>query len=229
VLLAEKVESVSPERLAAELRLMFSRHGRGEALRLLVGTNLIGPLFDHRLKEAESFWCSASDVLDAMREPNISLAIAVLCYEKPRLAADICNHLRLSNHERKLTVWLIEAIMGLESDSLSAQYTDIPWSVLQPWLAHEWRFYLFDLMQSLAAINLFSTEKVDWVSEQVHRTDADLNPPQLLCGNDLMQLGVPSGPVVGKLLKQLRDLQLDEKIISKEVAIQWVEQHCDSD
>ena len=32
VLLAEKVESVSPERLAAELRLMFSRHGRGEAL-----------------------------------------------------------------------------------------------------------------------------------------------------------------------------------------------------
>jgi hypothetical protein len=119
--------------------------------------------------------------------------------------------------------------MGLESDSLSAQYTDIPWSVLQPWLAHEWRFYLFDLMQSLAAINLFSTEKVDWVSEQVHRTDADLNPPQLLCGNDLMQLGVPSGPVVGKLLKQLRDLQLDEKIISKEVAIQWVEQHCDSD
>lgn len=229
VLLAEKVESVSPERLAAELRLMFSRHGRGEALRLLVGTNLIGPLFGHRLKEAESFWCSTSDMLDAMREPNISLAIAVLCYEKPRLATDICNHLRLSNHERKLTVWLIEAVMSLGSDSFSAQYTDIPWSVLQPWLAHEWRFYLFDLMQSLAVINLFSTEKVDWISEQVHRTDADLNPPQLLCGNDLMQLGVPSGPVVGKLLKQLRDLQLDEKIISKEVAIQWVEQHCDSE
>jgi hypothetical protein len=105
----------------------------------------------------------------------------------------------------------------------------MPWSVLQPWLAHEWRFQLIDVMRSLAVINLFSTESVDWVSEQVHRNDADLNPPQLLRGNDLMQLGVPSGPAVGELLGHLRDLQLDGKITSRESAIKWIEQHSGSD
>ena len=229
VVLAGKVESVSPERLAAELRLMFSRHGRGEALRLLVSMNLIGPVFGSRLKRTESFLSSRSDMLDAMEEPNISSAIAILCYEKPRLAADICNHLRLSNHERKLAVWLIEAVMVLGSGSFSTQQANIPWSVLQPWLAHEWRFQLIDVMNSLAAISLFSTENVDWVREQVCRDDADLNPPQLLRGNDLMQLGVPSGPAVGKLLGHLRNLQLDGKVTSRELAIKWVEQQCTSD
>ena len=229
VVMAGKVESVSPERLAAELRLMFSRHGRGEALRLLVSMNLIGPLFGKRFKRTESFLSSTSDTLDAMEEPNISSAIAVLCYEKPRLAADICHHLRLSNHERKLAVWLIEAVMVLGSSSFSTQQANIPWSVLQPWLAHEWRFQLIDVMKSLAVISLFSTENVDWVWEQVHRDDADLNPPQLLRGNDLMQLGVPSGPAVGKLLGHLRNLQLDGKVTSRELAIKWVEQQCASD
>ncbi len=228
VLLARKVESVSPERLAAELRLMFSRHGRGEALRLLVTTNLIDPLFGNRFKRSESFWSSASDALDAMEKPNISSAVAVLCYEKPRLAAEISNHLRLSNYERKLAMWLTEAVMVLGECSFSRQHAKMPWSVLQPWLAHEWRFQLVDLMRSLAVIKLFSTESLDWVSEQVHRADADLNPPQLLRGNDLMQLGVPSGPAVGELLGHLRDLQLDGKITSRESAIKWVEQHCGS-
>ena len=229
VLLARKVESVSPERLAAELRLMFSRQGRGEALRLLVNTNLINPLFGNRFERSETFLFSAADTLDAMKKPNISSAIAVLCYEKPRLAVEISNHLRLSNHERKLAVWLIEAVMVLGSSSFSRPYGNMPWSVLQPWLAHEWRFQLIDVMRSLAVINLFSTESVDWVSEQVHRNDADLNPPQLLRGNDLMQLGVPSGPAIGKLLGHLRDLQLDGKITSRESAIKWIEQHCGSD
>ena len=229
VLLARKVESVSPERLAAELRLMFSRQGRGEALRLLVNTNLINPLFGNRFERSETFLFSAADTLDAMKKPNISSAIAVLCYEKPRLAAEISKHLRLSNHERKLAVWLIEAVMVLGSSSFSRPYVNMPWSVLQPWLAHEWRFQLIDVMRSLAVINLFSTESVDWVSEQVHRNDADLNPPQLLRGNDLMQLGVPSGPAIGKLLGHLRDLQLDGKITSRESAIKWIEQHCGSD
>ena len=225
-LLAHQLVLVSPERLAAELRLMFSRIGRGQALRLLVGTGLVNPLFGGRLNKTESFWSSASDALDALNEPSLPLTIAILCREEPELVAGICNHLRLSNYERRLAAWLVEALSVLSAKDAGSDYSHAPWSRLQPWLAHEWRFQLADIMGSLAVIHCFSSEKVAWVRQQVQRTDAELNPSHLLRGNDLLQLGVPSGPVVGHLLNQLRSLQLDKKIISRAAAIEWVKQQC---
>ena len=224
--LAHQLALVSPERLAAELRLMFSRAGRGQALRLLVGTGLVNPLFGGQLNKTESFWSSASDALDALCEPSLPLAMAILCREEPESVVAICNHLRLSNHERRLAVWLVKALSVFRSKDIVSDYARAPWSLLQPWLAHEWRFYLADLMVSLAVSNYFSSENVSWVSSQVQRTDAELNPSHLLSGNDLLQIGVPSGPIVGHLLHQLRSLQLDEKIMSREAAVEWVEQQC---
>ena len=224
--LAHQLALVSPERLAAELRLMFSRAGRGQALRLLVGTGLVNPLFGGQLNKTESFWSSASDALDALCEPSLPLAMAILCREEPESVVVICNHLRLSNHERRLAVWLVKALSVFRSKDIMSDYARAPWSLLQPWLAHEWRFHLADLMVSLAVSNYFSSENVSWVSNQVQRTDAELNPSHLLRGNDLLQIGVPSGPIVGHLLHQLRSLQLDEKITSREAAVEWVEQQC---
>jgi hypothetical protein len=205
---------------------MFSRTGRGQALRLLVSTGLVNPLFGGRLSKTESFWSSASDALDALHEPSLPLAIAILCREEPELVAGICNHLRLSNHERRLIAWLVEAFSILSSKNAASDYSHAPWSLLQPWLAHEWRFYLVDFMRSLAVIECFSLEKVAWVNERVQRTDAELNPSHLLRGNDLLQIGVPSGPAVGHLLHQLRMLQLDEKITSRDAAVEWVKKQC---
>ena len=224
--LAHQLALVSPERLAAELRLMFSRAGRGQALRLLVGTGLVNPLFGGQLNKTESFWSSASDALDALCEPSLPLAMAILCREEPESVVVICNHLRLSNHERRLAVWLVKALSVFRSKDIMSDYARAPWSLLQPWLAHEWRFHLADLMVSLAVSNYFSSENVSWVSNQVQRTEAELNPSHLLRGNDLLQIGVPSGPIVGHLLHQLRSLQLDEKITSREAAVEWVEQQC---
>ena len=224
--LAHQLALVSPERLAAELRLMFSRAGRGQALRLLVGTGLVNPLFGGQLNKTESFWSSASDALDALCEPSLPLAMAILCREEPESVVAICNHLRLSNHERRLAVWLVNALSVFRSKDIVSDYACAPWSLLQPWLAHEWRFHLADLMVSLAVINYFSSENVSWVSNQVQRTDAELNPSHLLRGNDLLQIGVASGPIIGHLLHQLRSLQLDEKITSREAAVEWVEQQC---
>ena len=224
--LAHQLALVSPERLAGELRLMFSRAGRGQALRLLVGTGLVNPLFGGQLNKTESFWSSASDALDALCEPSLPLAMAILCREEPESVVVICNHLRLSNHERRLAVWLVKALSVFRSKDIMSDYARAPWSLLQPWLAHEWRFHLADLMVSLAVSNYFSSDNVSWVSNQVQRTDAELNPSHLLRGNDLLQIGVPSGPIVGHLLHQLRSLQLDEKITSREAAVEWVEQQC---
>jgi len=44
----------------------------------------------------------------------------------------------------------------------------------------------------------------------------------VLNGNDLLELGVPSGPAVGRALASLRDLRIDRKIHTEEEEREWV-------
>lgn len=50
------------------------------------------------------------------------------------------------------------------------------------------------------------------------RAAGRLDPPVLLKPADLVSLGVPKGPEIGKMLELVRDAQLDEKIQSREEA-----------
>ena len=49
-----------------------------------------------------------------------------------------------------------------------------------------------------------------------------VNPPQLLGGKDLLQLGFAPGPGISKALQELRTLQLEEKILNREDALAWL-------
>ena len=46
--------------------------------------------------------------------------------------------------------------------------------------------------------------------------------PPLLTGHDLKELGVQSGPAMGVLLTEIRDLQLAEELKSRDEALAWV-------
>lgn len=50
--------------------------------------------------------------------------------------------------------------------------------------------------------------------------NGDSNPT--LKGGDLLKLGVPEGPLVGKMLAELRDMRLDRRISSEEEERNWV-------
>ena len=48
----------------------------------------------------------------------------------------------------------------------------------------------------------------------------DLEPA--LKGGDLVELGVPRGPMLGRVLAQLRDMRIDRTLTSEEEERQWV-------
>lgn len=50
-------------------------------------------------------------------------------------------------------------------------------------------------------------------------------PKPLITGKDLLELGFKPGPEIGKLLKQVADMQLEEKLKSKEDALDWIQSH----
>lgn len=53
---------------------------------------------------------------------------------------------------------------------------------------------------------------------------APLIPPRLLTGRDLMERGLPPGPELGGLLREIQDLHLDGQLGSREAALAWLDE-----
>jgi poly(A) polymerase len=50
----------------------------------------------------------------------------------------------------------------------------------------------------------------------------EIKPPPLIGGRDLLALGLKPGPLFGELLNEVYDLQLEEKVFTREEAIEAV-------
>jgi poly(A) polymerase len=223
------VTTVSPERIAAELRAMVSRPGRRRALELLAETGLAKEVLPEVAPDAvgapdvqSEAWGEAARIVDALDEPSLASALAAL-YE-PVGAAPLrqaANRLRLSNREVKLAGWLQEAV-AMFSEPSEPNEPDVagrPWSEVQPWLAHEDAFLLADLLRARADCGRGAAATAAWVTAQIARPRHELDPPPLVTGADLLAAGVAAGPAMGATLARLRALQLDGVIATREEAL----------
>lgn len=227
--MAHLVTTVSPERIAAELRGMVSRPGRRRALELLAETGLAKEVLPEVAPDAvgapdvqSEAWGEAARLVDALDEPSLASALAAL-YE-PVGAAPLrqaANRLRLSNREVKLAGWLQEAVAMFSepSEPNEPEAAGRPWSEVQPWLAHEDAFLLADLLRARADCGRGAAATAAWVTAQIARSRAELDPPPLVTGADLLAAGVAAGPAMGATLARLRALQLDGVITTREEAI----------
>ena len=223
--MAHLVTSVSPERIAAELRAMVSRMGRRRALELLDETSLArevlpevapGPGSDAAGRER---WQGAALIVAALDEPDLPRALAILAADHDGgLVRRLGARLRLSNHETKTAGWLRDAVAALGGEPAAA-IRSRPWSRVQPWLAHEQAAALADVLRARAACGHGDPAAAAWVSEQVVRPRAELDPAPLVTGDDLLAAGVPPGKAVGAALARIRELQLDGGIATRAEAL----------
>jgi tRNA nucleotidyltransferase/poly(A) polymerase len=224
------VTTVSPERIAAELRAMVSRPGRRRALELLDETGLAREVLvevapadgDAVGREA---WRQAAGIVDALDEPELATALAAL-FERAGAGAlrQAAARLRLSNRELKLAAWLLDAVAALGPAAGAEHLQRRPWSEVQPWLAHDDAFLLADLLRARADGGRGSAAAAAWVTTQIARPRGELDPPALLTGGDLLAAGVPAGPALGDMLARLRALQLDGAITTRAAALAWARQ-----
>ena len=67
----------------------------------------------------------------------------------------------------------------------------------------------------------FSTEAMEWFIEQVRSLAVERSgPTPLLQGRDLLGLGLPPGPRVGRILAELYEQQMDSKLRTREEALE---------
>lgn len=218
--MARLVATVSPERVAAELRTMVSRPGRRRALELLAETGLAEVILPELASGAGSDgpMGQAARVLDAVDEPDLPIALAILAGDAAEVLPRLAGRLRLSNHEAKAAGWLAAAVADLDAPTGDAPQ-DRPWSAVQPWLADPLAPRLVDMLRARAACGLGSATASAWLTAQLARPPAEINPPPLVSGDDLLALGISRGPAVGDLLKRLRRMQLDGLLGSRDEAL----------
>ena len=223
--MAHLVTSVSPERIAAELRAMVSRAGRRRALELLDETGLArevlpelapGPGVD---AAGRGRWQEAAVIVAALDEPDLPRALAILAAgHDGGVVRQVGGRLRLSNHETKTAGWLWEAVAALGGEA-AATLRSRPWSRVQPWLAHDQATALADVLRARAACGHGEAAAAAWITAQVARPRAELDPPPLVTGDDLLAAGVPPGKAVGVALARIRGLQLDGAIATRTEAL----------
>jgi len=231
--LAPLAATVSPERIAAELRAMLSRSGRGRALELLAETRL-APVVLPELTPPEgpaegparpdAAWLLSARVVEALDEPSLEAALAILAEGERAALPRVVARLRLSNREGDGACWLRAALDELAPRSVDELPINRPWSSLQPWLAHRDAPRLADLLRARAAVGGHGADFAAWATACLLRSRAELDPPPLLGGHDLIRAGCDPGPALGEMLVRIRALQLDGTLTSPAEALAWLAQ-----
>lgn len=218
--MASEIPTVSPERIAAEMRRMLEGIHRTRAVQLLVDTGLGAVILPEVKATAEDRprLAVALAILDRLREPAFPLALAALLHlwTDASAAEAVCRRWRLSNKETERVVWLIEHQTALD------EARSKPWSVLQPVLAHEGSSDLVKLAEARARGGLGSMDDVLWCQRALELPQEQLDPPPLVTGDDLVQQGIRPGPQFKGLLQAVRDAQLDGQIHDHAEAIALV-------
>jgi poly(A) polymerase len=136
-----------------------------------------------------------------------------------RMAADICKRLRLSNAEAERITWLVQNHQYLcDAPTMRA-------SRLKTILVHPGIGELLALHRADAVASGRSIEHVEFCERIIRETPREeLNPPPLLTGNDLRDLGLKPGPHFKQILDAAREAQLEGMIKTKAEALRFVEE-----
>jgi len=215
---AADLDQVSVERIAEELRRMLSHPSRKIAVELMLTTGLLA----QTLPEVSAD--NVADVLASMTqlgEAPFVLSMALLlgpswngsaAKATDRVASirQICRQLKLSNAETDTICWLAD------SAGLVSAGTSLPKHVLKPMLSH----LNIDSLLALLETRPESSEGYEQLLRVQQETPIDLlNPPPLIDGEDLKTLGVQAGPKFSRILKTIRDEQLDEILMTTDAAL----------
>lgn len=130
-----------------------------------------------------------------------------------RMAAEICERLKLSNDEQKRIEWLVEKHQIL-SDARQMRPSKLKTLLIHPGICE-----LLELHRADAIAAGRDTDHVEYCEQLLrHWTKDVLDPPPIITGDDLIQAGYKPGPIFKKLLDAVREAQLDGTIGTQQEA-----------
>ncbi|HUY34744.1 MAG TPA: CCA tRNA nucleotidyltransferase [Pirellulales bacterium] len=231
--LAGQVTTVSPERIAQEMRTLLVHPGRARGVELLRQTGLLAAVLPEAAVLAEAGWRRTLAVLGNLREASFPLALAVILSAladaaglahgaaaknaRGGVAEQVGRRWKLSNDERERARWLVEHRTAL------AEARILPWSQLQPLVIRDGFEELVALHEADAAAAGRNLDDVVHCRALMRRPHDQLDPLPLVTGDDLIRHGVPQGKIYKEILDRVRAAQLDDEIATRLEALALVD------
>lgn len=215
---AHEITLVSPERIAQEMRAMLGKPGQAEAARLLATTRLLDAILPEIVPEfgapSADAWQRTLSVLAELERAEafhgFALGLAALLHAQGsrELVFTVAQRWRLSNAERDDAAWIVGHQTGLVDADKK------PWSEVQPLLADFLAPQLVDLIEAELRVEEAALDDVEFCRAKLKLPRAELDPPPLVTGNDLISAGLKPGKAFAGLIARLRAAQLDGEIHS---------------
>ncbi|MFA6563969.1 MAG: CCA tRNA nucleotidyltransferase [Verrucomicrobiia bacterium] len=247
--MAPQVAIVSAERVRDELIKVFSRPGAGRGLRLLDTSGLLAIVLPEvaAMKGCEQppqfhpegdVFVHTCMMMDGLSEPSVALAFATLLHDvgKPPTFQRAPDRIRFNEHDvvgAQMTETIlrrlrfsndaIEQIVAcVENHMMFRHATEMRKSKLKrllarPTFADELELHRLDCLASHADLtnHTFLKKALVEIPPQVAK------PAPLLTGDDLLAMGMKPSPEMGALLREARELQLEEKLRTRDEALVW--------
>lgn len=212
---ASAIAVVSAERVADELRKMLRHPNRATAVRLLESHGLLELVLPEMAQQAAHQPDHLSLVLRILSNLPAGVSFesalaSVLTGQPPGKAIAVAKRLKLSNEEKDRLHWL------LENETVLEQGTSLPNHRLYPILAHPWVLDLFTCSRARLRGRGLPEPGLDEAAEVLRARDInELAPAPLIDGADLQAIGIRPGPVMGRVLRKIREEQLDGLLSDK--------------
>lgn len=243
---AAEIILVSAERIGAELRRMMVDANRARAVELLAAAGLLPIVFPElrdlvprapfdaleltpestpapppSVSPEPSPWQTTISILRRLETSSFPVVLAALVrtafLSESGRAADIgplCRRLKLTAADRNESAFLLQHEAAIRTSRA------LPWPKLQRILIRRGAADLIAYGRAVAAVIDGHTADIDYAAQRLAQPREQLDPPPLITGDDLARLGIPSGPAYRRILTAVRDAQLEQRIVSREQALE---------
>lgn len=247
--LAPKIHQVSAERIRDELIKTFTRPGAGRGLELLSESGLLkqvlpeieamkgveqppefhpeGDVFIHtrmlldRLDQSSPVLAFGALLHDVGKPPTFQIREGrIRFYEHSRVGAEmakaVMRRLRFSNDEIEAVATCVDNHMKF-ANVKEMREGKLKRFISAPTFPVELELHRIDCQSSHGLLDnyYFLKKKIEEYEKE------ELKPKPLLRGDDLIELGMKPGPAMKPLLEEAYELQLENRIRTKEEARRW--------
>jgi tRNA nucleotidyltransferase/poly(A) polymerase len=249
---ASEINRISPERIFSELDKMLLQPNQDKSIILLKDSGLLafvlpevqnlsgipqppeyhpeGDVFEHTVKALKLLESGPSQILawsillhDIGKPPTLNVSDRIRFNNHDRvgaaMASDVLRRLHASNI-------LIEGVVACVDNHMNfMNVTKMRLSTLKKFLSRhtihdELEMHRIDCLASHGDLNnyYFIKEKLTVMAKE------QIRPEPFLKGRDLLEKGFKPGPLFGEILSEIYDLQLEEKLDSRESALKYLEE-----
>lgn len=195
---AAEISQVSAERIGAELKRMLVDKNRALALELLEQSQLAAAVLQEYARLLSEERAEVRRIASGLEQPAAATVLAALL-PAGASATEIAKRLRWTRDEGEQTAWLLKVAPVI------AVAHERPWPLVQRVLAHRWGAAAVALHTAKHGANDPATR---FCASKLALPAAELDPPALVTGADLIAAGLAPGPKFGQCLEEIRDAQL---------------------